>query len=844
MWVGGAQPAASSSEVTNNKMAVEIQVLKIDYPEMDEASILTCKLKSRETGATVYDSATIGRGEQPTFKFEATVSPKSTIEFQIASRDNSSPCSCVAPLNFVLALKKEDQINMFDKIICVVHLTRRTAARAKTQTRIQEVAARVWFGPNTIHQQQSRLRIPQTLSTGLSSDLKQYFSKESQNSCSYWYAVRSHPTVHVLFHSTSIAEKLSSYKIMPVAYVNTSPVQNNTSILDMNGGKAILVPIVKPIALKCLQNSDHLHLHLIQESKPTPQFSASIPLDSLKPFQPYNMKFDQQWRKPSNQAEPADQLSGSNNCVFVSVLYFPPSSTYSEYEGLEVLVETPLLETAIKDDLIVCFQIKKVATETSASSNATDTRRNPVEHVSHFTALMQSCEDGRFISSPAYFFAPSEPKLLNNCKLSLKVYSVKHNSQSWWTSPSHSSVEFTLTKEIIEDLFALKNRQGLKYQFKREMRHSSSAAPIFQQLDVIVRWKNSSMRFLSEQFNLPKQQPVAARNDNLLNALSHDVERLRQENKILKKENGDFESFIMGLEASTVATATKRSDLKHLTKYDLIDKVVKLSEHLLKETEIRKRLETEVKKLQESLKKMHSLKTEFIELQSAHLSQQRLVKELQDKVVKYKQYVHICKQQDVTITKLESTLCEQSKDNKVKLAETKLKMENAYLRSLLPMQSSTHSSSLVADKEKTIVALQNEVSSLSKKLMRLQIANQHDLPLLGTSLVEATHRIEREEELRDRLALAEYREKIAIKELLAHQSQKNPKRKWLPSQNPLVAQSLGSRRKRDKESQLERPSGQHHSPDLSYSSGISDLAQESLPPLKHTSSSARTSFPV
>ena len=774
---------ASLVKRNSKKMAFEVEVLKIDYPEMEAMVNFTCKLENKESGERIYETTETKRDEMPVFKFITSkpISHNTWLEFHIASRECSNPCSSLTPLHLMCSSSVKSPPDICQDVR-LVHMS-----APIVHTKFEKVMARVWFKVNNL-QQQPKVQM-ETSSSRSTSGLKQIFSKERSTVCDFSYTVKLHPTILVVFHTVSVQEQFSSAKITPTAFLETTPVDNLTTILN-KGQKLNVIPIFRTIALKCLQDDGRfLQMHLMRESEATPQFSVSIPLSNLQPFRPYNWSFNQKWNKTSFKFKPSDDQINVDTNMITSLIYLPASSAYSDYEGLELYIEPFLLETDGREDVILSLQmldVKKASSELSAqSAGEEEARGNNEDGADTAIAVLQSHEADIPISSPAYFFIASCPQLYRDFKISLKVYSVEHNSKPWWESSEFSSIEVDFASKLRQEIFSIENKQGLKLKFTKDaIEQNFKEVPLFEQLNVIVRWKTKDMRFLSEPEIIPNEKNASGPSENTMEALARDIEKLRMENDLLKKENRGFEKYILDIEASVVAKAAEQSHLLHLTKYDLVERVVKLSEHLEGEREVRKTIQARADKLRASLIKRCHIEADFNELQRAHLFQQRLLRELQEKVVKYKKSIHICRQQDLTITNLEKALCRQSGDVKTKMAMMELRRENGYLRALIHLDSSASSISILAEKDKTIAALQKEVSSLSKKIQKFQSARQYDLALEGLDLVDRNYQREKQkyDEMKRRLAMAEIREKVAIKELLAERSEKNAKYKSLPVQ--------------------------------------------------------------
>jgi len=847
----------------SKKMAFEVEVLKIDFPEIEGASVITCKVETKENGEKIYRNVEVVKDGKLVLKFTpaSPTSHKTTLAFQIASKKGNNLSRCMSPLNLSNAASTEfsGKELLSDSHVRLLHFS-----APLVDTNMEQIKGTMWFRVNTCQAKSvNQLR----------SHLKGIHLSEQRSSCSYSCALRPHPVVFILFNTVSMEKRVSSTNISPVALVDETPVENATAILNKTGKEIEVVPIFKPIALKCQSKDKVVQLHLVTESDPKPQFSISIPLPNLQPFKSYNWKFDQKWTKTSFQCNPSEGKLNNDTGVTSSLVYFPPSSEYSSYEGLEIFVEIPILESIEKDNLIVSLQLekKKLPSAGSAQANSSSDQGRDTANVEYgdetSVAVMQSWEGGSFLSSPAYFFISCNQKIYEGCKAHLRFYSsALKNTKPWWDSDKHSSVVVYFTSELMNDLVSPANKHGLKLKFIEDgIEHSSQNSALFQELNAVVRWKTKDMNFLSEMLSIPKTKSAEHLSEEnsspkslsaqhfsgtaKLSSPTLEVDKLQRENDLLRKENKDFEKFIIDMEASIISAATEKSQLQVLTKFDLIQNVIRLSDLLLKEKEIRIKCQAKIRKMQDLLARYRQTESDFLELQKAHVSQQHLVRQLQEKVVKYKKSIYICKQQDMTITNLEKVLCEKSVDIKRKGVLAELKRENAYLRSLVPINVD-HEGSLLAEKEKTIVALQREVSELSKKARKFQLTSRLDLAFEGSGHKATTYQREKDryKDLKQQLAIAEIRERVAMKELLASRGQRS-KQLRIPDKHDrrMLQQDKDSpfylhesqdnlwHWPRDAKLYRRGVSYPHrsYSPDFSQTSSRSSILPESLPPPKH-----------
>lgn len=803
-------------------MALEVEVIKADYPGGEAEFNLTCIMEDKESGKRLYKTSTASVNRLPMFKFEVSkpVSHKTTLEFFIASRESRNTCCCLCPLGLTHSSKKtsgELPPTDISKRVRLVHL-----ATPILHSAMEKIVARLWFKVRDLRQKPQSGTISTTLQmftntfAGQNSKIKQLFFKEQNTMCDFAYTITTHPTIFVVFHSVAFHQTptVSSASITPIAFLDTSPAAKVTSLFVKKGGTICTVPFLRAIKLECSERDNELlQLHVATREETTPLFSVTIPPTALQPFRPYNWEYNLKWMENKFSFSPEFSQENVEPNLTVSLLYWPSSANCSNYEGLEIFVEQLHLETVHKEkDIVLCCKLvgENCGVPTTSASRSCSQTEKIGDGRNARIAVMQSLD----ISNPAYFFLPSCLQFCGDFKVSLNFYASCHNTGLWWSSGTTSSVvKLKFSDHLRKEMMSPKNKQGLKLEFLEDgITHMSyNNAPIFRKLNVIIRWKKKEMGFLSESEMVKLNSSLATKEELLLDEASilhvqslfppthpssrkeseisnhsfreviakmgHDILHLREQNEILRKENRDYERHILGMEASVVVTAAERKSLLLLTQHDLIDKVVDLSERLVVEKETRKSFQSKISTLENSLIKKNDIESSYFELREAHAAQQTLLRELQGKIVKYKKCMLTCKQQELIISNLESLLSEQARDYRTKETMVALSKENSHLRATLNdyQYHPTGKEGVLVEKEKTISTLQKELLKLSKRCQKLESTMRDGLTMEGTDIVnKAVDQDERAkcENLKRELEMAEVREGTVMQEL------KSNARKW------------------------------------------------------------------
>lgn len=766
-------------------MALAVEVLKIDYPECEAEFNLSCKVENEER-ERLYANSTVSLNRLPVvFKFEKTKSLSlKTIEFYIASRQCRCTCRCLFPLDFTYSSKKPSGVlvPVISERVHLVHL-----ADSIPDSAMETVVARLWF---TVRELRPQF---QNFISSFPSNIQQLFSKEHSTMCDFEYLMKSHSVIFVVFHSvTTLRPNLSSANnnVFPIALLDVLPVSKVASLFSEKKGKICTVPIFRAVALRCSEDDDRLlQLHVVATEETTPLFSVSIQPSRFKPFRYYNWEYNRKWIENLVGFGPKDIQGNIEPNVMVSLLRWPSSANSSSFEGLEIFVEPLHVEPRhMEKDIVLCCKFvsgkKKASRMPSTYAHCTNESMSSLQledgagSVDEMIAVMQSFDS--HVSTPAYFFFPFTQ--LHDCKISLTFYASSHNAEVWWGSSVTSTVNLDICGHLKEAILLPKNKQGLKLKFSGDkiQKHATDDTVLFKQVNVILRWKKNEMEFLCESGAVKVKKsdllldeasilhfqsifpptnpssPIISKEPGISNEsfreavckMGQDILQLRKQNETLRKENRDYESYIMGMEASVVVTDAERKSLFPLTKQDLIDKVVYLSEHLDMETKTNKALQSKTSTLQNSLVKMNDIESSYLELREAHVAQQKLVRELQGKLVNYKKCLRICKQQELIINNLEFLLSEKAGVCKPKESTNVLSKES-HLRAVLneyfhPTGKDGHSH----EKDKATIARLKEPGFVQQdKTERLKV-----------------------EELKQKLDVAAVHERTVMQELMSNAS--------------------------------------------------------------------------
>ena len=203
---------------------------------------------------------------------------------------------------------------------------------------------------------------------------------------------------------------------------------------------------------------------------------------------------------------------------------------------------------------------------------------------------------------------------------------------------------------------------------------------------------------------------------------------LRRENRRLQSDNEQLVQEMAALRSQAGTSGSlKDSNLRGLSKSDLMLRVRSLQQSIEAEKKTRERCQEKNRALQSDISALQELEASYIELESVHREQHKLIQTLKGKVTKYHKCSDICRKQETVITQLESLLAKQArghpsaKDDAISL----LGRENAQLRTFLQQyqSSSEHGSghrAALLEKDQTIQSLKSQLSQMVTRCKDLE----------------------------------------------------------------------------------------------------------------------------
>ena len=643
-------------------------------------------------------------------------------------------------------------------------------------------------------------------------------AQEKASSCRRTAMPGDNPVINVIFHCAASDQEEKLKDLHPIACLGTSTdVREDVFFKDDSGQEARVASILRPVSLRCSTGNDEstkevLEVHLSGGSPGKALFSAAHTVEMFYPFKHYNWEYNWRWL-PGTQSSILEKFQSNNkeSKVILSVVYVPKASDFTEYEGLEVLIQQLDLEAFAKDrNLIACVQLEEGdEVVVSLGEKATATHNSPFKlNISNHNfniALMQFNnagleQDATSAGSvtPAYFFFAINPFFRSKSRshtLKFTLYSVDKSSPVvWWRDSKVASSSISLSQGLKAILPNPENREGVRCDLLKEEIAQPQEMPFIRGMTVLLRWKLKEMQFLSPSVEnvldkLPKiqdlvysqetsmynvqcddlHQPQQVYLDEYKTAITKmgiDILKLRQENEQLSKENKRLERHMLEMEASIIVTAADQRNLQPLSKADLIHRVVELSEHLTSERQSRKCYQDKVRILQNKLIEKNDVVSQHVRLQEAHEAQQKLVRELQSKVEKYRKCGETSRKQEAVINQLEALLALEAGDHREGNALSIISKENADLRATLKEYRDSdpdHRRSLLGDKEETIASLRKELEKMARQCQtleeQLREKNSH---VKSETFMEQTTRVY---ELEQKLMVAEARESTLMKEL-------------------------------------------------------------------------------
>ena len=655
-------------------------------------------------------------------------------------------------------------------------------------------------------------------------------ARERDSLCKSAFMPGATPTVTVVFHCVASAKQELLTDLRPIACIGTSPDIREDSFFKNNSGREVrVVSILKPVTLQCSGDADItnevLELHLSTGSENGVPFSAAHTLQTFYPFKHYNWEYNWRWL-PGTQTNTLDSFrsNGKESKVILSVVYTPPAADFASYEGLEVLIHDVELSSFSRDcNLIACVQLVESIVSLNLGSNVNTSPfkqqpgRNGTENSYNFNvAVMQfspagggseassvsgSSQSAESKLTPAYFFFAINPffrSKFHDHRLQISLYSVDRDSTSvWWKDSKIASSSISLPAGLKRVLPRPENQVGVRCNLLDDDIAQPKEIPIVNKMTVVLRWKAKEARFLSPaiensldrlpliqdlDFSLPETEVTSSSNPQTaisqvyleeyktaITKMGLDILKLRQENQQLSEENKRLERHMMEMEASIVVTAADQRTLQPLSKADLIHRVVELSEHLTNEQQSRKGYQDKMRTLQNQLIKKNDVMTQHMQLQEAHEAQQKLVRELQSKVEKYRKCCETSRKQESVINQLEALLALEAGDRRAGNALSIVSKENADLRAMLREYQDSDPDrrwSLLGEKDETIASLRKELERTVKQRQHLEeqvsgVAKKNAGVNSGTILEQTTKIYEFEQKLK----VAEARENTLMKEL-------------------------------------------------------------------------------
>ena len=389
----------------------------------------------------------------------------------------------------------------------------------------------------------------------------------------------------------------------------------------------------------------------------------------------------------------------------------------------------------------------------------------------------------RFHSQPtassAYFFFPVNPYFSpdrSDMSLLIHVYATDlPSSQPWWQASLVISSKLDLPGHSRRLLQLPEHSGGAYWEISGAGIAQPEGVQLVNQMCGVVRWKSKQLPFLTAQIeahltSLPRFDDISlpqdahsdhttlrssldivvpevgvlsslleereanrqlsdqdcvqlAEYEKAVTALGVDILRLRQENEALHKENEQLQTHIILMENDKSVSSADQRVLESLPKAELIQKVVEMREGLSVEARGRMFYQERVQSLQNSLITRNEFEAQYIHLQEAHAAQQKLVRQLQAKVEKYRRCGAICKQQEATITQLESLLAQQAQGHGSADAISLLSRENAQLRAALQEyreSDSEHKNVVVQEKDDLIQSLKAQLSRITSRCQELE----------------------------------------------------------------------------------------------------------------------------
>ncbi len=564
--------------------------------------------------------------------------------------------------------------------------------RFKTTKTFRRKEKGSWLGLKSVERELSQQAPPEL-------NLEEMVSRENSLSCNVPIPAAD-PKVSVIFHSVSTKiSEVTSTDLLCIACIGTSAEARESAIFNKGEGPVHTLPALRPIRLRCTSEGGEVTIKVINIKEKSLVFSVSCPVAKLVPFQHYNWEYNWRCLLGPSGFNPAHSHSNSEANVTVSLVLWPSLSEHQDYEGLEVYINGVDFDKPNgRIDLVLCCELTHGEGENDPPAEAEEDGKFPNSCI---TVVKCSSSDDDAVISPGYFFFPGVPSDEVH-RINLSLYATPHNASPWWLTDSKASAVISLSKATTQVLLQPQNEEGIRWELANDaLTNSSPDILMVKRASGLLRWKSKGTKFLSEDnihkipdlpllsdIEVPDISEISSvsqsdvsevlstrpateqvsnadsdtalltrmMHESALAKLGKDILKLREENELLRRENQDFEKYILEMEASIIVTAADQAALQFLTKNDLIHKVVELSQRLSTEIETRKTFQSKVQRLQNTLIKKNVIESRYMELQEAHVSQQKLVRELQGKLTKYRKCADTCKQQEAVIGRLEALL--------------------------------------------------------------------------------------------------------------------------------------------------------------------------------------------
>lgn len=476
--------------------------------------------------------------------------------------------------------------------------------------------------------------------------------------------------------------------------------------------------------------------------------------------------------------------------ISVSVTYTPSHSEFSRFEGFEVVVCEISIPHTMQHYKDVVLGIQLVPKQSKMKTPSLGGLKPPFQPQSkkgktapsmeqdyHVTVLQCQGKD-LTTAIKSYLLFSCSPKKFGDSYLVFHVFG-SSGTHLWWNTDNFLSAQLEISEETLTQL---QSREIPSIPWKAGHDNPSQVY-----ISGIMRWKSKQMPFITEsdlkhvqgslQPKIPQQTSFSlnktdsrlstktdlsfqqetfdpasiqqtleglvtpsseaehrdpdiltqlAEFESTLQLIARDFRILRKENQRLQGDNEELLLQMDKLKALVTVSPHKQSALHLLSTSDLILRIGSLEQSLEAKERAHEMCQKKIQSMQNELSSKQDMETRYMELQEAHMAQQKLVKLLRDKVTKYYKCSDVCRKQEQVITQLESLLAKQTevhpptKDDAISL----LTKENAQLRVLL-LQYHTSSDrgqqeAALTDKDHTIHSLKSQLSQVVNRCQYLE----------------------------------------------------------------------------------------------------------------------------